>query len=202
MLTIARLESEVLGPIMSGEDKRTSTFKKIFEHTMRMVELLDAEPDTRHMGRCLKYIQKRYDGSGYPKDTVAGDEIPAASRIIRLLLDYHYLVQAGKSIGETMFIMRQRSQLYDPDLIDALMDIVGDAGSSFSRSVYPLGLESGMEIAEDVYGVIDGNRRKFLARGEILTDKTVEYLQKHCDEILDITEPIMIKEKVAQKGSV
>jgi hypothetical protein len=116
--------------------------------------------------------------------------------MIRLALDYHYLVQSGKSEGEAIFILNQRGKRYDKRLFEEFKSIVGNAGQSVQRAVYPLGLAPGMVVAEDVYGTVDGKRRKFLSGGEILTPKTIEFLQRHCDEFLDITEPIQIRENV------
>ncbi len=128
-------------------------------------------------------------------------DIPASSRIIRLLFDYHHLLQQGKSTGEALFVLDQRSKWYDGVLLHAFIDILGDAGKNRIRTVYPLGLTTGMEIAEDVYGVIDAKKRKILSCGEILTEETIDYLQRHSEDILDITEPIKIVMLFVEKGS-
>lgn len=198
LLILSSLDGEKLSSVMSGCDTSAETQKAIFEHVERAVLLLEGDERTSDLAHCLHYIQKRYDGSGYPKDNVRGDQIPLTARMIRLVLDYHYLVQNGKSIGETIFILNQRAKLYDKRLLEEFKAIVGDTGEIVQRAIYPLGLAPGMVVAEDVYGEVDGRRRKLLSSGEILTPKTVAFIQKHCDEFLDITEPIQIRETIGE----
>jgi hypothetical protein len=196
LLILSSLDRERLSSVMNGNDSSAETMRDIFEHVERAVLLLEADDRTEEMARSLRYVLKRYDGSGYPKDDVRGDAIPLPARMIRLVLDYHYLVQSGKSEGEALLILNQRGKRYDKRLLEELKSIVGNAGEAVERAVYPLGLSPGMVVAEDVYGMVDGRRRKFLSGGEILTPKTIEFIQRHCDEFLDITEPIQIRENV------
>ncbi|OIQ49852.1 hypothetical protein BerOc1_01779 [Pseudodesulfovibrio hydrargyri] len=196
LLILSSLDRERLSSVMSGNDSSAETLRDIFEHVERAVILLEADDRTEGMAHSLRYVLKRYDGGGYPKDDVRGDDIPLPARMIRLVLDYHYLVQSGKSESEAVFILNQRGKRYDKRLYEELKSIVGNAGQAVQRAVYPLGLTPGMVVAEDVYGTVDGQRRKFLSGGEILTPKTIEFIQRHCDEFLDITEPIQIREDV------
>ncbi|MGE4422337.1 MAG: HD domain-containing phosphohydrolase [Pseudodesulfovibrio sp.] len=196
LLILSSLDRERLSSVMSGNDSSAETMRDIFEHVERAVLLLEVDDRTEEMAHSLRYVLKRYDGSGYPKDAVRGDDIPLPARMIRLSLDYHYLVQSGKSESEAVFILNQRGKRYDKRLFEVLKSLVGNAEETVQRAVYPLGLAPGMVVAEDVYGMVDGRRRKFLSGGEILTPKTIEFIQRHCDEFLDITEPIQIRENV------
>jgi len=192
LLMLSRLDEDMLNGMMSGEKRSPSLLKKVYEHVAKMVDLLRMDEATQDIADDLKYVLKKFDGSGFPADDIKEMDIPASSRIIRLLFDYHHLLQQGKSTGEALFVLDQRSKWYDGVLLHAFIDILGDAGKNRIRTVYPLGLTTGMEIAEDVYGVIDAKKRKILSCGEILTEETIDYLQRHSEDILDITEPIKI----------
>lgn len=200
LLVLSSLDGEKLSSVMSGRDQSAETLKAISEHVERAALLLNEDDRTKELAHGLRYILKRYDGSGYPKDDVRGEDIPMPARMIRIVLDYHYLVQSGKGVSEAIFILKQRINRYDERLFEELKDIVGDTGMVVQRAVYPLGLVPGMVVAEDVYGEVEGRKRKFLSSGELLTPKTVEFIQKHCDEFLDITEPIQIREKTGGEG--
>lgn len=196
MMLLSHLDEELLRSMMAGEGRKAKAITDVHDHLSKMVELLSMHTSTEETSTDLKYIMKRYNGDGLPKDAVQGQEIPPASRIIRLLFDYHYLLQSGKSIGQTLFILKQRTGWYDEVLIHVLLEILGDEGKQCIREVYPLGLVAGMVIAEDVYGIIDGKKAKIIHRNAILSERMVGYLQSHCETILDITEPIKVIEEL------
>ncbi|QJB56048.1 HD domain-containing phosphohydrolase [Pseudodesulfovibrio sp. zrk46] len=196
VLLLSNIDQKLVEAIMHGEGRNAKNINAMYVHIQKMVDLLQLNPVTQPLAPDLMYVLKRYDGDGVPKDDVKEQEIPVASRIIRILLDYHYLLQAGKSTGQALFILNQRKGWYDYTLLQAFIDTLGDAGKQCVREVYPLGLIPGMEVAEDVYGFIDGKRHKILARNEILTDNAVDYIQRHAEDILDITEPVKIIEEL------
>lgn len=194
MLVLVNLEEELVASVMYGEGRKAKRISELYDNISKMVDLLKMNPVTEGVAEDLRYVLKRYDGDGLPKDDVVGFEIPPASRIIRLLFDYNYLLQSGKSSGQALYILSRRKGWYDDVLLHALVEVVGIAGERFSREVYPLGLLPGMVVAEDVYGSIDGKRVKVIAKDEILTEESVDYLQRNSAAILDVTEPIKVVE--------
>lgn len=196
MIMMSHLDESLSSAMTDGGGRKAAVVATLYEQVEKMVDLLKMTPTTESMANDLKYVLKRHNGEGVPKDDVSGLELPVASKIIRLLLDYHYLLQSGKSSGKALFVLNSRTGWYDEVLVHALADMLGSEGKQYAREVYPLGLVAGMEVAEDVYGVIDGKRRKILSRNEILTEDTVDYLQRHCEDILDITEPVKIVEEL------
>jgi len=199
MFMLANVDELLVHSLMDGEGRNKKNVRDLYGQISKMVDLLSLNASTDQMARDLNYVLKRYDGDGMPEDAVMGQEIPPASRIIRLLLDYNYLIQGGKSSGQALFILSKREGWYDDVLVSALIEVVGDEGRRYTRNVYPLGLTAGMIVAEDVYGQIDGKRRKIISSNEILTEKMVDYLQRHSEDILDITEPIKVVEELFSK---
>lgn len=194
LILMSWLDNDYVGAIADGDGRSANAMGDVYEHVARFTEIFNMDPSTQELSSQIKYTLKRFNGKGFPKDNVKGLDIPLASRVVRLLMDYHYLIQSGKTIGQTMYILSQRKGWYDTELFDALVNFLGDDIEKAVREVYPLGLSVGMEIAEDVYGSVDGKRTKIIGKGEILTDKNVEYLQTHAEKILDITEPILVVE--------
>ncbi len=196
ILLLSKLDSSILEAMAHGGGRRAKILHELAAPLKKMADILGMNPSTTALAFDLKYVLKRFDGQGLPKDDVKGADLPMASRIIRMLLDYHYLLQNGKSSGQAIYILHQRKGWYDIELFHALVHVLGEEASRGVREVYPLGLLAGMEIAEDVFGIVDGKRKKIIAQNEILTQKTVDYLQRYCENILDITEPIMIVEEL------
>lgn len=196
MLLLSNVDEKLVKALMQGEGRKAKILKEIYGHVEKMADLLSMNPATEDMAEDLKYVLKRYDGEGQPDDDVSGQNIPPTSRIIRILMDYHYLLQGGKSTGQALYILNKRTGWYDDVLFHVLVEVQGDEGQRCTREVYPLGLVSGMVVAEDIYGNIDGRRTKVLSRNEMLTDETIDYLQRHCEDILDITEPIKVVEEL------
>lgn len=192
IILLSHMDDDLLDAMTRDDDKDAEVLNKVHVHLQKMVYLLELSPAAQDLARDLKYVLKHYDGSGFPKDDVSGLELPISSRIINLLMDYHLLLQNGKSAGQALFALHQREGWYDNVLLQAFMDMQNDDDKKLIRDVYPLGLVAGMEIAHNVYGVINGKRRKVLARNEILSEETIDYLQRHSDDILDITEPIQV----------
>jgi len=199
MFMLTSMDDQLVHSLMDGDGRSKKNIRELYGQISRMVDLLSLNASTEQMARDLNYVLKRYDGAGMPEDAVEGQEIPAASRIIRLLLDYNYLLQGGKTSGQALFIISKRDGWYDDVLVNALIEVVGDEGRRYTRNVYPLGLTTGMIVAEDVYGQVDGKRRKIMSSNEILTDEMVDYLQRHSEDILDITEPIKVVEELFSK---
>lgn len=200
IVLLANLEQSLVDNFLDNGRIDTSTLQELNEHLQKMADLLEMSPSTKELAPEIQYMLKRYDGSGYPKDDVSGLDIPMAARIVSLLMDYHFLIHSGKKPGQALFTLHQQSAWYDDVLLQAFIDIHGDDSKKLIREVYPLGLTVGMEIAEDVYGMIDGKRRKILACNEILTPKAIDYLQRHSEDVLDITEPIQVFEDIFSPG--
>lgn len=200
MILLSYSDPELVSSIMFGEGRKAKLLKELYTQIEKMADLLELNPATEELAPEIRYLLKRYDGEGEPHDEVAGLELPVSSRMIRLLLDYHYLLQSGKTTGQTLFILHQREGWYDDVLLQTFISMHAEDGRRCIREIYPLGLVAGMEIAEDVYGFIDGTRRKILSAREVLTDSAVDYLQRHCEDVLDITEPVKVVEELFTKN--
>lgn len=199
-LLLSNADQKLVSAFLESHEKDKETLTAIHSTLQKTAEMLELAPDTEDLATDLKYVLKQYDGSGLPKDDVSGLDIPIAARVINLLMDYHILLQSGKKEGLALFTLFQRKGAYDDILLQALIDHHGSDGEKLIREVFPLGLVPGMEIAEDIFGDFDGKRRKILSRNEILTDDTIDYIQRHCEDILDITEPIPIFDDLFTQG--
>jgi hypothetical protein len=68
----------------------------------------------------ITYQNKRFDGSGFPDDGVAGKDIPLGARMLRTLLDLSELESKGKNRASALEQLRAREGWYDPQILEAL----------------------------------------------------------------------------------
>ncbi len=83
-------------------------------------DLLSKIPRLEAVARIVLYQNKNYDGTGFPSDTITGDEIPLEARIIRVLA---YLAQLeAKKIPQFKALeqLRQHTGVYDLTVLDAV----------------------------------------------------------------------------------
>jgi response regulator RpfG family c-di-GMP phosphodiesterase len=91
-------------------------------------QLLARIPRLESIAEIVLYQNKRFDGSGFPQNEVAGKNIPFGARILKVLGD---LVQAeSRSIGRTKALhhIRARKGWYDPEVLDAVISCLGGPG--------------------------------------------------------------------------
>ena len=81
------------------------------------------------VGRIVRYCHERYDGAGYP-DKVAGDAIPLVARIVcccdafnAMITDRPYAKRKTVAAALDELIANKGTQ-FDPDVVDALVEIV------------------------------------------------------------------------------
>ncbi|WP_419783527.1 HD domain-containing phosphohydrolase [Maridesulfovibrio sp.] len=198
MITVTTLEDDLISDLMSGEHSQKKTVNTLISQIEKIISNNNI-PLSSIDSQCFKdilHINKRYNGKGYPKDDLAGDLIPYASRLLRILFDYYCLTEKGKSTGECLFIMKRRTGWYDESLLEIFIQSLGEA-AVFEREIYPLGLQKGMVMAQDLFGNMNGKKLLVVKKGQTLSDSNIDYIHRHAKDILDITEPVLIKESLS-----
>lgn len=110
---------------------------RVVEKMRREAELTDAEkevltripeiganllaniPRLESVARIVRYQNKNYDGSGFPADSVVGDEIPIGSRILKVLSEMMELENSALSKAKALEQMQARTGRYDPQVLDS-----------------------------------------------------------------------------------
>lgn len=111
----------------------------------------------RKAGTFIRGHHERWDGQGYP-DRTSGLAIPFGARVIAVANDFDGL-QIGtlsprklKPEEALAFIQQNRGKRYCPQVVDALIDVLGasEAVSSTTNEVNPAALKPGMVLARDL----------------------------------------------------
>jgi hypothetical protein len=157
--------------------------------------LLPHIPRLEGVARIVRYQNKRFDGSGFPADAVAGDSIPLGSRLLKILLDLSDLQAKGLPRAKALDQMRQREGWYDPALLAAVP--AGDDAVPFKKLNASL-LSVALPVKDLAAGMIlrssvetrDG--LLILSAGHRLTDIALEKV-RNFNRVAGIKEPILVE---------
>lgn len=157
-------------------------------HAAVGADVLAAIPRMDEIAAAVRYQEKNYDGSGFPRDDIKGEQIPKGSRLMRVIIDLDAFQTSGMSRTEALGRMKQQSVRYEPSVLDALIDVMTNESRgkkvrvSISELTDKSTLAEDVRTSEDVLLVADGQEttepvrqhlRNFLARGLIREDIVV-----------------------------
>jgi len=133
-------------------------------------ELLSNIPRLNTVAKIVLYQNKNYDGSGFPIDSVAGEDIPIGSRILKVLSDLLQLETKETPKATALSLMQNRTGLYDPRVLDAAFacfDIYLPQATSAKSSGHSVGFKdlqtghvliSNIETCDGMMIVTAGNK--------------------------------------------
>jgi response regulator RpfG family c-di-GMP phosphodiesterase len=82
-------------------------------------KLLANIPRLEPVAQIVLYQSKHFDGSGFPSDSCAHEDIPIGARILKVLNDLLDLEAKGMTKDEALQEMQRRTGWYDPRVLDA-----------------------------------------------------------------------------------
>jgi response regulator RpfG family c-di-GMP phosphodiesterase len=121
----------------------------------------------------LRYQYKNYNGSGPPRDEVAGQDIPWGARALKLATDLDALTGEHTPRSAALRALRGRIGVYDPALLDLLGGIRESGQEADIQEIGLKEVRTGMIFAEDVKTRRGG---LILARGQQATPGVIERL--------------------------
>jgi len=113
-------------------------------------ELIARIPRLEAVARIVLYQNKNLDGSGFPEDGVAGNNIPLGARILKVLLDLKSYDAQGLSRKEALSLMQNAAGVYDGSVLDAAIALYVPSDKVTEIFVEPLleGLVSTLEVRD------------------------------------------------------
>jgi response regulator RpfG family c-di-GMP phosphodiesterase len=82
--------------------------------------LLAKIPRLQPVADIVRYQNKNFDGTGFPVDSVAGEEIPIGARILRVLSDLLAAESKNKNRLQAFQEMQRTQGKYDPKVLEAV----------------------------------------------------------------------------------
>lgn len=155
--------------------------------------LLANVPRLEGVGRTVLYINKHFDGGGFPCDSVKGDALPLGSRMLRLLSDLAALESRGMPRLAALVDLRNREGRYDPAVVDAAMACltkqVAKSTTPVIRDARIDQLRPGQILRSDIV-TIDGQR--LVSAGYTITAPMLERMTNFA-RITKLIEPVRVE---------
>ena len=118
------LPEQALKKLYKGQELVGSEREAFDTHPIVGSNLIANIPRMQGIAEIIRYQEKHFDGSGNPKDSKRGEEIPLGARILKLVLDFDTLEAKGVSKRDALNQLKQRSEWYDPVILKALEEIL------------------------------------------------------------------------------
>jgi HD-GYP domain-containing protein (c-di-GMP phosphodiesterase class II) len=161
------------------------TLQRVPEHGRN---LLTSYPRFENVARIVYYQNKRFDGTGFPQDSVAGVNIPLGSRILRVLSDLAQFESEGMSKAKALEEMRKSSGNYDPKVLEEV-SAAFSSGPRKGRAVHLKDLCVGQVLVEPIE-TVDGTL--ILNAGNRISPWMLKKLSNFT-EVSPIREPIYVE---------
>jgi len=158
-------------------------------------DLLVNIPRLEMVAKIVLYQGKNYDGSGFPSDKVAGEDIPVGARMLKILHDRALLENEGVVKKRAYDTMKAHPHLYDPVLLDKCFKCFESFltnAISADRVVMPLAvydLQPGQILVSDINAT---NGVLLVAAGNRLTEIMIKRLNNY-STFDGVKEPIYVQ---------
>lgn len=186
------LPPETLAKSRSGKAVSPAEEQIIMHLPETAHKLLNHIPRLETVARIILYQAKNFDGSGIPQDSVAGDDIPLESRILKVLHDLKKHEQNGLNVIEALEKMKQHPDRYDPSVLQTTMWFFSSGEEKPQEQIHLDAtisqLRPGMILTSNLATVDD---IILVTAGHTLTSTVIEKLYNY-HELHKIREPIKV----------
>lgn len=146
------LPPAMLSSLLKGEPLSDPNHQSILDQQPQVTRrLLQHIPRLEEVANIIGYLGKNFDGSGFPIDPLAGEQIPLGSRILRVVLDFDDLRRNGHTEESAYVKLSARIGFYDQSVFTALKR---EAGRSYEGmelvKISVAELAPGMVVADNV----------------------------------------------------
>ncbi len=158
-------------------------------------KLLTNIPRLEGVCKIVKYQEKNYDGSGYPQDNVAGENIPLGARILKVLFGLVLLEEKLIPKAKALEMMQRRAGCYDSRILDAAFacfDIYLARSSSAQPAMQAVRLKD-LQVSQVLLSsVLTNDDVLIVPAGTRVTSTLIERLHNFA-ELSGIKEPIYVE---------
>jgi response regulator RpfG family c-di-GMP phosphodiesterase len=182
------LTEEALQKVFTGQPLSAEEEQLYSMYPSVGADLIAKMPRLQDVSEIIAYQEKRFDGSGVPKDERYGETIPLGARILKVVLDFDALESSGLPRAAALLQMKRRRGWYDPRVLEALEDVLGDEARFQVKEMAVQDLQLGMIVGQDVLslkGVL------LIKKGQEITPALLERLRNFAKTV-GILEPIRV----------
>lgn len=154
--------------------------------------LLRHIPRLEEVAEIIRYMNKNYNGSGYPPTQIFGDQIPLGARILRVVSDFQDLLPKKRNRQEAIADMRTKLAWYDPAILEILEQVILEEHtedvSSGPRRITVTELRVGHMLAKGIF-TLDG--LLVVPEGTVLRGSHMEKMRNFA-RLSGLKEPIWV----------
>ena len=114
------IPEDLLSKAYSGKRLDAGEASLYQEHPLSGHNLVKHVPRLEQVAEIILQQEKHFDGTGFPNDNVAGEQIPIEARILKVALDFDSLIQIGVSMSDALGEMSSRNGFYDRAVLEVL----------------------------------------------------------------------------------
>jgi response regulator RpfG family c-di-GMP phosphodiesterase len=159
-------------------------------------DLLADIPRLASVADAVLYQKKHFDGSGFPADSCAGEQIPLAARLLRIFTDRLELENDGIVKERALAAMAERAGFYDPRLLETCFEVFPTFLPNAIAGDRPVGSLAVNQLIPGQVVVADITTHKGLvlvASGHALTQAIIERINNFA-ALGEVKEPILVQE--------
>jgi response regulator RpfG family c-di-GMP phosphodiesterase len=174
-----------LGPVETGMMNRVPQIGH---------QLLSHVPRLENVAAMVLYQNKNFDGTGFPNDSTAGEDIPIGARILRVLQDLVKSESGGVTKTRALEHLAKFPGRYDPHVVDAVaavFDICLVHATPAEAQVRPVSaknLQVGWKLAADAR---TGDGVMIVSAGTVVSPFLLEKLRNFA-ELNNLEEPLSV----------
>jgi response regulator RpfG family c-di-GMP phosphodiesterase len=193
---VVAIPASVLGKARSGQGLSGAERDMMLRAPEMGAALLGTIPRLQGVAEMVRYQHKDFDGSGFPRDGVAGEEIPVGARILRVLTDLLANESRNRSRVQAFQELQARAGRYDPKVLEAIgacYDIFVEKEPQEVRRITFAELAVGHVLVEDLLTV---EEILLLKEGTRISPPVLQKL-RNFSQITRIKQPIRVYSKLA-----
>ncbi|MCV6622131.1 MAG: response regulator [Cellvibrionaceae bacterium] len=151
LVGLVSLPEEAINAINQGE-KLDANFEQMYHyHPELAFQLISRIPRMEDIANSIRYQNKNFNGSGYPEDDVSGSDIPVASRLLKVIVDFDHYESLHGSSEYAINKMRGKAGIYyDPKILDLFVKSLEYIVQKDEQHVPISELDDDMVLSRDV----------------------------------------------------
>ena len=188
------VSGELVRRKLGGHKLDDDEYAEFAEHATIGARLVKNIPRMEEVAAAIQYQEKNFDGSGYPKDKIQGEEIPLGGRLLKVVLDFDALEASGANVDNAIERMKSTPGKYDPNVLAAFEQLMQVDSGMVTATVSITQLDESMIVAEDLKtkdGIL------LIAKGQETTLSVRRHLQNYCDSGL-IGKEVLVQQPAVE----
>ncbi|MEN7342535.1 MAG: HD domain-containing phosphohydrolase [Pseudomonadota bacterium] len=149
-LSLLMMDVSLVEKVNAGQALDAHEQAAYAEASTNLADLIRRVPRMEKVAEIVRYQHKHYDGKGWPKDAVKAESIPFGARALHLALRMDALYLSGADSDEVVQKLSERSEQFDPRLLERLTKGKTFQTPDASRTISVEDIAVGLTIEEDV----------------------------------------------------